>query len=96
MIDRETKFEPSEEEAYKLAKDYWDGLTSDREKLLENLSNVIRTNAKAGAYSITQVVPKKEEEYLKQKLEDVGYTVLFRTNPNDADKDFIIVSFNNK
>lgn len=94
MIDRNSKFSPSEKEAYKLAQNYWDGLTKDREKFLETLSTMIKNSAKMGAYSITQEIRKKDEEYIKEKLEDVGYEVLFRENPNNANMDFIIVSFN--
>ncbi|KOF55791.1 hypothetical protein AGR56_18540 [Clostridium sp. DMHC 10] len=94
MIDKNSKFSPSEKETYRIAKNYWDGLTKSREKILEHLSEVIKSNASSGAYSITQMIPKKDEKYIKEKLEDVGYEVLFRENPNDANMDFIIVSFN--
>ena len=92
-MDKTSKFTPSREEACKIANDYWKELSDYREKFLESLSEAITYNAQVGNYEITQEILKNEKEYIKEKLEDVGYTVSFTENPNDEKYDFIVVSF---
>ncbi|ERK31114.1 hypothetical protein [Clostridium intestinale] len=91
MIDKDSKFQPSKEEAYKEAKSYWDGLTESREKTLETISASISASVKSSIFSVTHVIKKCDSEYVKQKLEDVGYEVSF--GAKDDDTEFIIVSF---
>lgn len=92
MIDRNEKFKPTKEEVYKMAKDYWEGLTKDREKVLERLSVLITNKAKVGAFRATQKIKRKDVEYIKEKLEDVGYKFSIIEDPND--KDFVIIEVN--
>ncbi len=92
-MDKTVKFTPSREEACKIADNYWKELSDYREKFLDSLSETITYNAQAGNYTITKQILKNEKEYIKEKLEDVGYTVSFTENPNDEKYDFIIISF---
>ncbi|KGJ48071.1 hypothetical protein KD33_16745 [Clostridium sp. NCR] len=92
-MDKSNKFTPNKSEACKLADDYWKDLSDYREKFLDNLKTTIVANAKVGKYEITQKVLKDEKEYIKGKLEDVGYTISFSEDKDDEKYDFIKISF---
>ncbi|MEG2246302.1 MAG: hypothetical protein RSC84_02535 [Peptostreptococcaceae bacterium] len=95
-MDKSIRFTPNKEQACKIANGYWADLSDYREKFLDKLSEAITYNAQAGNYTITQEILKNEKEYIKEKLEDVGYNVSFIENSNSEKYDFIVVSFKEK
>lgn len=92
-MDKSNKFAPNKSEACKLADDYWKDLADYREKFLDNLKTTIVANAKVGKYEITRKILKNEKEYIKAKMEDVGYTISFIEDKDDEKYDFINISF---
>lgn len=79
-MDRTTKFTPSRDEANKLAEDYWKDLSSYSEKKLDELSEIIKCNAQIGRHEVSTEILISQQEYIKSKLEDVGYKVEIRKN----------------
>ncbi|MFR6067373.1 MAG: hypothetical protein ACLUG2_04535, partial [Clostridium perfringens] len=67
-MDKTKKFTPSRDEANKLAEDYWKDLSTYSEKKLDELSEIIKCNAKLGKHKVTTDVLISQQEYIKSKL----------------------------
>ncbi|MDC4246250.1 hypothetical protein [Clostridium perfringens] len=89
-MDKTTKFTPSRDEANKLAEDYWKDLSTYSEKKLDELSEIIKCNAKLGKHKVTTDVLISQQEYIKSKLEDVGYKVEISENNDKYNFMYII------
>ncbi len=90
-MDKNSMFRPDKDEAFKIAHDYWAGITKDKEKLMDEISQSIINSAKMGSYTITKVIKKEDVPYIKEKLEDVGYKV--EVSSKDSDYDFLRIIF---
>lgn len=95
-MDKSTKFMPTKEEACKLADNYWADLTGYREKTLNRIKDLITSNASIGKYEITCDFLKTEKDYIKEKLEDVGYKVELLDCHTEDKYIFMKVSFGKK
>lgn len=93
---KNSKFTPTREEACNLADNYWSDLSDYSEKFLNNVSSLIADNAKAGKYDIKDYILKTEKEYIKEKLEDVGYDISFIELKDNEKYDIISISFKEK
>ncbi|MFR1708923.1 MAG: hypothetical protein ACLSV2_08485 [Clostridium sp.] len=95
-MDKSLKFTPTKEEACKLADNYWADLTEYREKTLKYISEAISANALSGKYEITCEIIKDEKDYIKEKLEDVGYEVRVLDNHKDEKYTYVVIVFGEK
>lgn len=92
-MDKNSMFKPTKEEACKLANGYWSDLTGYREKTLDDLSQKIKANAEIGRYEIVSEILKSDKDYIKAKLEDVGYGIELLDHHQNEKYIFIKVNF---
>lgn len=93
-MDKNSMFKPTKEEVKKIADSYWNNLSDYAEKKLDEISNIITAVAKKGEYHTAFEVLKNEKDFIKEKLEDVGYRVEFKDKPGDEKNIFMLVYFN--
>lgn len=92
-MDKSNKFTPSSEQACQYADDYWKEKLSNRDKVLKDIQTTIIANSKKGSYDITYKILNGDKDYLKEKLEEVGYKIKFVSYQDGDEFLYIIVSF---
>ena len=93
-MDKNSMFKPTKEETKNIADNYWSNLSDYAEKKLDEISNIITAVAKTGKYDTAFEVLKSEKDFIKEKLEDVGYRIKFQDKPGDEKNIFMLVYFN--
>lgn len=93
-MDKNDMFKPTKEETKNIADNYWKDLSDYAEKKLDEISDTIIAVAKSGKYETAFEVLKTEKDFIKQKLEDVGYKIKFKDKPGDEKNIYMLVYFN--
>lgn len=93
-MDKNNMFKPTKEETKNIADNYWKDLSDYAEKKLDEISNVITAVANTGKYETAFEVLITEKDFIKEKLEDVGYKIKFQDKLGDEKNIYMLVYFN--
>lgn len=93
-MDKNDMFKPTKEETKNIADNYWKDLSDYAEKKLDEISDTITAVAMSGKYEAVFEVLKTDKDFIKEKLEDVGYKIEFKDKPGDEKNIYMLVYFN--